>query len=218
MKKFLNIVGLIALSVIVFSCKKDDSFNYPEGTVGISKITNYPTFTMTGDAYASVVKGGTFTDPGVSAKEGTTDLEVKVSGQVNTAVVGIYNIVYSATNKDGFAGSVSRTVAVLPAAETAGVDVSGKYSNVGSFNYTATWTKLAPGFYRADNIWGGSSAAVIASYILCVDGTNLILPVNSLSAYGRVQGTGTLSAGTAALKVDLLDQGATGSAKNWKKL
>lgn len=218
MKKFLNIIGLVTLCVIVFSCKKDNSFNYPEGTVGISKITNYPTFTMTGDAYASVVKGGTYTDPGVSAKEGATDLEVTVSGQVNTAVPGVYDLVYSAVNKDGFAGSVTRTVAVLPSAEVAGVDVSGKYSNVGTAVLTAVWTKLAPGFYRTDNIWGGGSKAIIASYIICVDGTNLVVPLNSLSAYGRVQGTGTLTAGLAAFKLDLLDQGAIGSLKNWKKL
>jgi hypothetical protein len=218
MKKVLNIIGLVALCVIVFSCKKDNSFNYPEGTVGISKITNYPTFTMTGDAFASIVKGGTFTDPGVTAKEGSTDLKVTVSGQVNSAVPGVYDLVYSAVNKDGFSGTVTRTVAVLPSAEVAGVDVSGKYANVGAFTYTAVWTRLAPGFYRTDNIWGGASKAVIASYIFCVDGTNLIVPVNSLSAYGRVQGVGTLTAGLAAFKLDLVDQGVTGSSKNWKKL
>jgi hypothetical protein len=218
MKKYLKIIGLIALSVVVFSCKKDNSFNYPEGTVGISKITNYPSFTMTGEAYASVVKGGTFTDPGVTAKEGSTDLVVTITGQVNTAVVGVYDIVYSAVNKDGFAGSVTRTIAVLPSAEATGVDVSGKYTNVGTAVLSSVWTKLAPGFYRTDNIWGGASKAIIASYILCVDGTNLIVPLNSLSAYGRVQGVGTLTAGLAAFKLDLLDQASIGSLKNWKKL
>lgn len=216
MKKIIPLI----IVVIVFgfsSCKKDEIHN-TDTKVGISDVTVYPTFTMTGDRYVSIVKGGSFTDPGVTAVEGTTTLQVTKTGNVNTDQVGVYDVVYSAVNKDGFAGSVTRTVAVLPSAEGAGVDISGKYANVGSFNYIATIQKLAPGFYVSDNIWGGGSAAVIASYLITVDGTNIILPVNSISPYGRVRGTGTLdNAGNLTLKVDLLDQGLSGSTRKWKK-
>jgi len=79
--------------------------------------------------------------------------------------------------------------------------------------------KLAPGFYVVDNVWGGSSAAVIAAYVLTVDGTNLILPTSTISPYGRVQGTGTLdAAGNLTYVVSLLDVPLLNSTRKWKKV
>jgi hypothetical protein len=174
---------------------------------------------MEGEQYLSIVKGGTFTDPGVTAKEGEADLQVSISGTVDANTVGVYNLVYSATNKDGFSSTVTRTVAVLPVAEQAGVDISGSYANVGAFTYTATIQKLAPGFYLADNIWGGGSAAIISAYIVTTDGVNWVLPVSSLTGYGRVQGTATINpAGDLTYVVSLLDLGVNNSTRKWKKV
>ena len=210
---------LILAAVIPFaSCEKTEKPDNTPDRVGISRVTYFPTFTMSGAKYISIVKGGSFTDPGVTAKEGTADLQVTKTGTVNTNTVGVYDIVYSATNKDGFTSSVTRTVAVLPSAEQAGVDISGKYANTGSFNYVATMQKLAPGFYLVDNLWGGGSAAIISAYVLTVDGTNLIVPISTLTAYGRVRGTGTLdAAGNLTYVIDLMDLGVTGSTRKWKK-
>lgn len=209
MKKYIGIIAVFAL--LFASCEKDE-------TEGVSTETTYATFTMNGDRYVSIVKGETFTDPGVTAKEGETDLEVTTSGTVNASTPGVYDIVYSAVNKDGFPGSVTRTVAVLPSAEEEGVDISGKYKNIGSFNYTAEMVKLAPGFYKVDNIWGGGSAAVIAAYVITVNGTDLILPMNTLSGYGRVIGTGKLTGSDMVYTVSLLDQGLSDSERKWTKL
>lgn len=215
MKKIIPLI-IIVVAFGFSSCKKDEIHN-TDTKVGISEVTFYPTFEMAGDRYVSIVKGGSFTDPGATATEGGASLQITKTGDVNVNKVGVYDIVYSAVNKDGFPGSVTRTVAVLPSAENAGVDISGKYANVGSFNYTATVQKLAPGFYLSDNVWGGSSAAVIASYMITVDGTNIILPNNSLTGYGPVQGTGTLdNAGNLTLSVTLVNYGLT-STKKWKK-
>lgn len=210
---------LILAAVIPFaSCEKTEKPDNTPDRVGISKVTFFPTFTMNGAKYISIVRGGTFTDPGVTAKEGAADLQVNKTGAVDVNTVGVYDIVYSATNKDGFGSSVTRTIAVLPTAEQAGVDISGKYANTGSFNYVATMQKLAPGFYTVDNVWGGGSAAVIAAYVLTVDGTTLLLPVSTLSPYGRVRGTGTLdAAGNLTYVIDLVDQGITGSTRRWRK-
>ena len=173
---------LILAAVVPFAaCEKTEKPENTPDRVGISRVTYFPTFDMKGEQYMSLVKGGTFTDPGVTAKEGTADLQVVVTGSVNTNTVGVYDIVYSATNKDGFSSSISRSVAVLPAAEQANVNIAGKYANTGSFAYVATISKLAPGFYLADNVWGGGSAAIIPAYILTVDGQNLTVPLSTLS-------------------------------------
>lgn len=210
---------LILAAVIPFaSCEKTEKPDNTDNQVGISKVTFFPVFTVKGDKYMSLVKGTAYTEPGVTATEAGANIPVTITGTVNTNTAGVYDITYTATNKDGFSKSVSRTVAVLPVAEQAGVDISGKYANTGSFNYVATITKLAPGLYQADNVWGGSSQAVIAAYITTTDGQNLTLPVSTLSPYGRVRGTGTLdAAGNLTYVIDLLDQGVSGSTRKWKK-
>ena len=153
----------IAVLFYIVSCEKTEHINNTEDKIGISRVTRFPTFSMEGDRYISIVKGGAFTDPGATAKEGDADLPVTISGAVDASTVGVYDLVYSATNKDGFSSSVTRTIAVLPQAEQAGVDIAGSYANTGAFTYTATIQKLAPGFYIADNVWGGGSAAISAS-------------------------------------------------------
>jgi Domain of unknown function (DUF5011) len=220
-KTIMRIIKLLLIlaAVVPFAgCEKTEKPDNTADRVGVSRVTYFPSFTMSGDKYVSVVKGGTFTDPGVTAKEGTADLTVQKSGSVDVNTVGVYDIVYSATNKDGFSSSITRTVAVLPSAEQAGVNIAGKYANTGSFSYVATMQKLAPGFYLVDNLWGGGSAAIIGAYVLTVNGTDLLVPVSTLTAYGRVRGTGTLdAAGNLTYVIDLVDQGVAGSTRKWKK-
>lgn len=214
-KFFIGVVFLFAF----VSCEKTEDINNTEDKVGISRVTRFPVFNMEGARYISLVKGDVFTDPGVTAKEGETDLQVSISGTVDVNTVGVYDLVYSATNKDGFSSTITRTVAVLPEAEQAGVDISGSYANVGAFTYTATIQKLAPGFYLVDNVWGGGSAAIVAAYILTTDGVDWILPLSSLTGYGRVQGTGNITpAGEVTYIVSLIDQGIANSTRKWKKV
>ncbi|HSI90683.1 MAG TPA: DUF5011 domain-containing protein [Adhaeribacter sp.] len=209
---------LFLFAPVLFSCNRDKE------SEGISRITNYPTFVLTGGPFISVVQGGTFTDPGVKALEGSTEIPVTTTGSVDTNTPGVYEITYSAKNADNYSGTAVRTVAVIPAAENPGVDISGRYNNVGgnpangSDALVNTVTKLAPGFYRASNVWGGGSLAVIPAYIFTSDGTTLQLPLSRISPYGRVQGTGTINAtGLMELSVTLLDQGLSNSPRKWQK-
>jgi len=218
MKKSILYIGLLLLGVVMFSCNKQ-SFDYPEGTVGISKITQYPEFTLNGPQYVSIVKGSTYTDAGATAKEGSNDLKVTTTGSVNTNVVGVYNINYSATNKDGFEGSTSRTVIVLPSAD-AGIDISGKYYYATNSSLVATMTKITTGYYQVSNFFSASS--IIPAYLICSDGTNIIIPLQS-TGYGRLEGTavlsGTTSGSTLHYIVSLLDQSAAyqNLPRNWVK-
>jgi hypothetical protein len=214
----MNYIFFFLVALLLFGCNKDEVNNTAD-RVGISTVTRFPVFTMNGDKYMSVVKGTAYTEPGVTAKEGTAAIPVQSSGQVNTAVVGVYTLTYSAINKDGFPGTITRTVAVLPAAETAGTNIAGAYQNIGAFSYTAQMDKLAAGFYQVNNIWGGNSAAIVPSYVITSNGQSIIVPTNALSPYGRLNGTGTLdAAGNMVYTLNLLDQGISGAIKNWKKL
>jgi hypothetical protein len=195
------------------SCNKSN-FNYPAGTVGISKIVYFAQLSLKGSPYMSVVEGQEFADPGCTAEAGGDSLAVTVNGSVNSSQVGIYVLTYTAVNAQGFPASVTRTVAVLPSAEPAGVDISGSYYYVATGGNNSTVTKVAPGFYSATNCW--DSQTIIPILFICVDGTNIIIP-NQTTGFGPIAGTGTLTAsGALTYIVSLSNYGIVNSARYWQ--
>lgn len=107
------ILSLLFICTVLVSCEDDT-------TGGVSRITNYPEFTLLGDDVVYVQKGSPYVDAGVIVTEGGVEIpyETTVSGDyqggtsVDTNVVDVYHITYSAQNQDGFSGSASRTVIV----------------------------------------------------------------------------------------------------------
>ena len=164
--------------MIAISCKKDN-FNYPEGKVGISKITYYIDIAPKGAALKVINKGDTYTDEGAISTAGGKDAPYKPSGTVNSAVPGIYVIDYAATNEDGFSSSAYRTVVVMdPAATTK--DLSGTYTR--STNGRASvWTKTAPGVYSVTNP-GGAAVPPISVVVVNYSGNNIAIPQQETSA------------------------------------
>lgn len=178
MKKYISYIGLMLIGMLMFSCQKE-SFNYKPGYVGISKITTYPVITLTGSDYVLVQKGGTYTDPGATAKAGTADVPVKAT-TISTATAGVYLVTYTATNSDGFSATASRHVIVYSTAASAqNNDFSGDYarSNNGSI---ATWTKLAPGVYSVFNP-GGAPGTDLTVIVFNDSGSHVYIPSQSAS-------------------------------------
>ena len=187
MKRNINLIAILFLSMVVFSCKKND-FDYQEGYIGVSKVTNYASFDMKGETYVVVPKGSTYTEPGVTAKEGDKELAVKTTGTVNTNVAGVYNLSYSAVNADGFAASTDRTVIVSdvsPAA--AAVDLSGNYART-SNGSVSTWTRLAPGVYSVFNP-GGAPGTNVTVIVFHLDANTIDFPQQIASDGGSFSGT-----------------------------
>ena len=214
-----KIIPLLLIGFVAFfaSCRKDPIINTAD-QVGISRVTYYPVITLNGSSIMSVVKGTAFSDPGATAKVGTASTPVTVSSTLNTGVVGLYIITYSATNPDGFSATATRTVFVIPTAEVAGVDLSGNYSSVGTSPGTTTVTKVAAGVYYMGNVWNGGT--VIPGYFISSNGTSVTIPLQS-TPYGRMQtdtpGTYT-STGLLTWNVDLLDQGPLVRTRIWQKI
>lgn len=110
MKKIF--LTLVIASGLLSSCSTE--------TDNVSTVTNYPTIEVLGADPVFVAQGGTFVDPGVIAKEGTaiipttTTVAGKYRGAttLDTNITDQYTITYTATNKDGFKASASRTVIV----------------------------------------------------------------------------------------------------------
>lgn len=174
MKKYLSIIVIGILAMTVLSCKKE-SFDYPPGTVGISKVTYFPIITMSGEKYFLVAKGGTFTDPGATAKAGSDDAPVVTSGTVNTAVAGVYGITYSAVNADGFSASATRQVIVYDTKpDAAARDFSGKYLR-STNGVASTWKKIGPGVYLVANPGGADGADGII--VVAVNPTGSVISI-----------------------------------------
>lgn len=189
MKIKIFLLTLAGLSVL--SCNKKDDFNYPPGTVGISKITYFPILTMKGEAWIFVPKGTAYNEPGVTAKEGTADLTVTTTGTVNTNVTGAYILTYTAVNKDGFAASARRTVFVYSTdAAAAANDLSGKYLRAATGQF-ATWTKLFPGVYKIDNP-GGAAGVNLQVVALNPTGFNVFIP-QQVSSDGSITSSGSFT-------------------------
>lgn len=205
---------LIAIIALLTSCKKDPIIS-TDKQVGISKITYYPNFELTGDAVMSIIKGSSFTDPGVKATAGGVEVPVTTTGSVDAGTAGLYVLTYTATNADGYSGSVTRTVVVIPSAENPGVDLSGNYSAVSASAGSAIITKVAQGVYYTTNCWNG--ATVIPVYFICLDGSSITIPTQA-TGFGRIQTDtpGTYVNGLISWDLDLVDIGIVRTRK-WQK-
>ncbi len=117
MKKILIILYLMLTPILLVltSCEREKE------TEGISRITYFPEFKMTGDEVIFLNKGENFVDPGVKAFENNVEISVKTSisgdyfpaSAIDVNMPNKYIINYLATNKDGFDGTISRIVYVV---------------------------------------------------------------------------------------------------------
>lgn len=161
--KNIFIIMAFFLTVILFTSCHDVT------TDGVTEITYYPTFTLVDGSAIAVEVGQPFTDPGFVCMEGDTDIsdKVKVSGSVDTNQLGVYTLTYSATNVDGFSGSVNRQVSVYNPAVT--TDIAGSYTasdgthrltfssgvTTAYSGYAVNIIKMAPGIFSVSDFFGG---------------------------------------------------------------
>lgn len=172
MKRNINLFALLLSFMIITSCKKDD-FTYPEGQVGVSKITYYIDLSPKGDQLIIINKGDAYTDAGANSIAGGKDAPYTSSGTVNAATPGVYIINYSATNTDGFPSSSYRTVVVMDPAAGA-KDLSGSFAR-STNGAVSVWTKLSPGIYTVVNP-GGFPGVTWSVTVVNYSGNNIAIP------------------------------------------
>jgi len=199
MKHIFKTMAFLLTTVLFVGCQKIT-------TDGVTQITYYPVFTLTGGSTLTVPVGQTFTDPGVICMEGENDItgKVKVSGSVNTNQLGVYQLTYSAINVDGFAGSATRTVVVYNPAIT--TDISGAYTVAAGTNrttlssgaktaysgYPVNITLMAPGVFYVSDFFGGyydkraayGSSYAMTGYISLNEDNSIDLISSHVSGWG----------------------------------
>jgi hypothetical protein len=130
MKKIIASIFMVAVILFMVSCEKE--------TEGISHITYFADFDFQGESVILHTLGTPYTDPSVTASESGNALEVKVlvtsemngySGDaVQSDVADKYTITYSAVNSDGYPGSITRTVFVVPPSGDFVTSIAGMYT------------------------------------------------------------------------------------------
>ena len=150
---------LALVCFVLTSCGDKDS-------EGLSRFTYYPQLELKGGQRVVVDKGTTFQDPGFTAILNGEDVssQVAVSSNVNTAVSGVYTVVYSIMNEDGIAANAKRTVVVLDPNDP----IEGFYMNQASGNRVYNGNTVAygrdfeilmigngDGSYDVDDLFGG---------------------------------------------------------------
>jgi hypothetical protein len=157
-------ISLMALLAVFFTaCDKE--------TADLSVSTYYVAFDIQGDNPLIVQVGGAFADPGCVATEQGVDVtsaKMVTNSNVDPSVMGLYQVEYSAVNKDGLKSRAVRDVIVCNPNVT--TDISGEYyaapgtqrihtnGTITPYANTAhkcVITRLAPGFFSVSDFFSG---------------------------------------------------------------
>jgi uncharacterized lipoprotein NlpE involved in copper resistance len=204
MKKIFIYISIVASLI---GCNNDLE------TEGLSRITYYPTFELTGGDFMLYTVGEPYTEPGIKVTEEGTDIPFTTTGSVDTSKPGFYQISYSAVNKDGFPGTATRTVVVLEE-NLPELDIEGAWtSNTNAFSgasigQTLTITKVADGVYAATDSYAHPDVEVPIRFLINADGTATLEEIPN-SAFG-VPMTGKITFNVAAGQSVKYPDGTTG--------
>ncbi len=123
----LRIISILLLtSIALINCERNLT------TEGISRVTTFAVITMNGNNPMFINVGDDYDEPGATTSTGDP---VTISGSVDASTPGVYTVYYSATNKDGFSASVTRTVYVSN---------KGDFVNSIEGLYTSDVTRVSP--------------------------------------------------------------------------
>ncbi len=132
-----KIFSILVVTLLLVSCSAEDTGN-------ISNVTNYPEFKLVGGDVLFINKGDEFVDEVVVTEAGeeipfTATVTGKYRGgtTLDTDVVDIYQIAYSAVNQDGFYGTAVRTVYVIETGDLVN-SIAGLYTSTVLRNGTNT--------------------------------------------------------------------------------
>lgn len=131
MKKIFILILCVSTGLLFTSCDA-------ESTDGVSKITEYANIEF--EPVVTIALGDTYT-PTPSAEAGGVEIPVTINGDVDTNTVGVYYVVFSATNADGFDATATQVV-VVHNPSIVGTDVSGKIVDAGNATRTGEITLI----------------------------------------------------------------------------
>jgi hypothetical protein len=194
--------GILLILFLLTGCDKWNT------TQEVSHNSELPVFTLKGGEFISVSKSdsGEYTEPGVTAKSGESELSVYSYTPVKIELnkVGVYNIFYTAQNADGLQATAQRIIAVTDV-DVTNNDLSGTYTGTLWTTTEATVKKIDPkGLYKTDDVMGYPGASMPGKFVDI--GNNKLVLINGTGYFGRYKSSeGTYSRSTLSWTVSLTD-------------
>ncbi len=113
-----SVLSPATTTTYTISCANDAGVEEQNVTVYVTNpsVNNKPVITLIGNNPININTGDTFVDPGATAndvEDGDLTHIISVSGEVDTATVGSYKLIYSVTDSGNLTATTSRTVNVL---------------------------------------------------------------------------------------------------------
>ncbi|MFA6057343.1 MAG: immunoglobulin-like domain-containing protein [Taibaiella sp.] len=152
MKKIIII--LFAFSFLAYAgCRKRDTEEGVSKVVDVSK----PTINLKGDKFVSLSVGEAYADPGATLIDdisgAQSDIPAAEYTNLDVSTPGVYYMLYSAKNSNGYINNNVRYIAVTDYNDA--VDLTGTY--VRTLNgVEVEVTKVAPSFYKNSDMGGAS--------------------------------------------------------------
>lgn len=165
--------GIVAMSVVflITSCEKDD-------TDGVSREVkvSFPEIILNGDEVVILPVGASYTDAGAIVRDDITGQESPlepVSDNVNTAEAGLYLVIFTAANANGFETTIARKVAVTSVTNT--VNREGVYIRPQT-QVEMIIEKLGEGVYKVTNPGGAGVGVNTIVYMVETDIGEYVAP------------------------------------------
>jgi hypothetical protein len=216
--KLIYALALSGALLFTASCKK-------ETTAGVSKVVtvSYPKITLKGDPAISIPVGGSITDPGATVFDDVNNSNSDImasSNNIDPNTPGLYFLIYTAKNANGFESTVVRPVAVTNV--SASVDMTGTYART-SNGVEAHVTKVGTGLFLNDNVGGvpPPSPAVLPVYMVLVNDSTLLIPEqpvpNNYGTLSAKDATVSLTPGDSSYSYIVVNPGFGTSRRTFKK-
>lgn len=177
MKQLIIKLILPALGVLLLqACAKEPSFDYPEGTVGGSKVVNFPSVAIKGERLIIQNQGVPYMEAGAETALQGQPVEYTTTGTVDINTPGVYELTYTASSPDGYSASDFRTVVIMStAADVTNNNFSGTY-NRELTGLNSTWTKTGRGVYDVENPGGAAAGVGFIVKLVNYQGTKIAIP------------------------------------------
>ncbi len=144
-------VTALVLAIAMISCDTEGD------SLGVSTVTHFPSFDLADGANVVIETGEAFT-PNAVVTEGEALLTPDISNGVDNQNPGVYLVIYSAENSDGYSGNATQQVivfdpAIVPTDVTGNIADTGRPERKGVITLVEGTTNI---FFCTDMGFGGA--------------------------------------------------------------
>ena len=203
MKKIKSIMLMLGLIAWTIACDRElESEGIATGVI------RFPSIEVQGENPVVISSGSDFTDPGAKAFLGTDDItdQLTTEDHVDVNTPGVYSVDYSVATTNELdqqsVATASRTVSVTDG-DVCSIDLAGSYKRNPDLGVTVNVTRFKCGVFDLDNVLARTTF-VSGVRMYPIGNDELVIPTTN-SPFGRIEGTGEITANGFTITMSFLD-------------